>query len=549
MRTPRRAAPAVLLALLALASRATASPQETKPDADDRKEFLDGRYYVDRLATLLRDHHPTLEEVSQEQFAARSLVALRQRVHDDPRRLDRTGLAPSDLDGACEWDALVKRWLPEGVADTDPQVDARTALLADAMLDALDDRFTRLIRGDHVMNLSLLLELSIPSEMGVGVRRHGGDYLFDAVVRDSDAWWKGVRPGDRLLAVDGVDVAPLRPADAERLLAKPARLTVTRDGFAEPVELTVDSFAASHGALGALVAPDVGWLAFQLFEQGGYVSLVHAVTQLRERGAKALVLDLRGNPGGVVLECQSIASLFLADGSVVANLQERGDPKLLPEQLIAKRPRFSDVPLVVLTDGGSASASEMLVAALQDAGRARLVGERTFGKGIGQAVQAVPFGGEHSRTGLPRADVLILTTLRFSSPKGRDHHGIGVLPDVPVRAWPAETRERFVARVRRLGSTALAEALLDAELTDADVAALRQPGPPPPSLERLAASLGFPSATSEEGEALKDVARIAQRGTRPELAACPAFDPALVTAIGEARRLVEAKPASRSESR
>ncbi len=138
-----------------------------------------------------------------------------------------------------------------------------------------------------------------------------------------------------------------------------------------------------------------------------------AIRRLQQRGARSVVLDLRGNPGGLVEESQLVSSLFLKGGSVVTMKGRSVRSRTLKA---GNKPRFPKLPLVVLVDGNSASASEIVTGALQDRNRATIVGTRTFGKGVFQEVLELGSGG-----------ALDITVGQFFTPKGRNFGGAGVV--------------------------------------------------------------------------------------------------------------------------
>src|SRR5262249_8285088 len=201
----------------------------------------------------------------------------------------------------------------------------------------------------------------------------------------------------------------------------------------------------------ARIDDEVGYLSFPLFDGSAFGGVLLESRRLLKEGARALVLDLRGNLGGLIAEAVAIAHLLLPSG-VGLHINQRGEEKALPDEFESTTPAFGpEVPLVVLVDRSSASASELVCGALKDHHRALLVGEPTFGKGIGQTLLPLTLspGAKAGAGSLPRSDMVWLTSLRFLSPNGGDHHGIGIAPDLAARL-PAESRRRVVERARSL---------------------------------------------------------------------------------------------------
>jgi len=236
-----------------------------------------------------------------------------------------------------------------------------------------------------------------------------------AVVRDGPADRKGVLPGDRLLAMDDSSVAG---HDAKALTLRMAgksgskvRLRFERGPRLEPrrYEVTVKRDDIKERSVGTarMVDAGTGYVHLAQFGPEAAGELEKAVNGLRRSGARQLVLDLRGNPGGIVTASVEVASLFLPRATVV--FRTRGRKRAVDTTFVTQRDgRFDDLPLVVLIDERSASASEALAGSLQDHDRALLLGRRSFGKALMQG----PFV-------LPGGDVVWLTIGRVLTPNGR----------------------------------------------------------------------------------------------------------------------------------
>ena len=166
-----------------------------------------------------------------------------------------------------------------------------------------------------------------------------------------------------------------------------------------------------------MLTPHVGLIAVPAFTQGTGRQVRAAVTALQRRHATGIVLDLRGNPGGLLSESVETASAFLRGGRVVTYTRRDGRP----QGLDAVGTGDTATDLVVLVDGGTASGAEVVAGALQDRGRAVIVGSRTFGKGSVQEPLPLPDGSS-----------LALTVARYSLPSGRSVDGVGIEPDIDV---------------------------------------------------------------------------------------------------------------------
>ncbi len=281
--------------------------------------------------------------------------------------------------------------------------------------------------------------------IGVEVTERDGWLTVVSVFHGAPAERAGLQPGDRILAIDGRDARDVPIQRAVKWIRGPTgsavRLLLRRPGRAERLEVTVRRGKVEVSSVeGRLLPGPVAYVRLSNFSEGAADRVVRAVRRLdreargRGQGLRGVLLDLRGNPGGLVQEAVSLVDAFLARGEV---LSIRGRGGRLLERFEAHRagtlPRR---PLVVLVDGGSASASEIVAGALQDHGRALLVGERTFGKGSVQHLMELADGS-----------ALKLTVARYHTPSGRDIQAAGIVPDFRVERLPedAVSTGRFVS--------------------------------------------------------------------------------------------------------
>ena len=245
-----------------------------------------------------------------------------------------------------------------------------------------------------------------------------------------------IRRGDLIIAVNGRSIAGVNSEVATNRIKGPAGTTVELRVFTpgedsdrtvkvkrEQIEVPV--------ATGRVVERDgrkIGVVELLGFSNGAHALLSREIKKVRGRGAEAIVLDLRGNGGGLLLEAVAVSSLFIEDGEIVSvrgrNRPERthdaeGDA-IVPE----------NVPVVTLVDGGSASASEIVTGALRDRGRAKVVGTRTFGKGLVQEVEDLSNGG-----------VLDLTVANYYLPNGETISTKGIKPEVRAVDDPDTDRD------------------------------------------------------------------------------------------------------------
>ena len=323
--------------------------------------------------------------------------------------------APSLVDEVAE---RVRRDYVDGLASA--QLD-RAAV--DGMVASLDPHSAFLDPSEYdAMRVSTAGHYS---GVGLEVSEQQGRVVVVTPLAGSPAEQAGVRAGDVLIAIDGENVAGGGLAAAlERmrgLAGSTVRLTVARDGEPEPLQFALErSEVHVHTVSAARLPGAYGYLRVTHFNDSTPRDLRRAVSDLQAGAPLAgLVLDLRGNPGGVLESAVGVADDFLDSGVIVRAEGRTADSRF--EMRASGGDLLHAAPLVVLVDRGSASGAEIVAGALRDHGRATLMGERTFGKGSVQTV--VPL-----RDGL----ALKLTTSRYFTPSGASIHDRGIDPDVSL---------------------------------------------------------------------------------------------------------------------
>ncbi len=256
--------------------------------------------------------------------------------------------------------------------------------------------------------------------VGLWLRKDDGVLVVAQVAGDSPADDAGVRVGDELRTVEGRDTVRLAPAEVTSMLrGKPGttvRLVLGRSGEMRALTLTRRTMPALE-VTSSVVERGVGRIAVPAFARGTGRQVRDAVQDLKAQGVTGIVLDLRGDPGGLLSEAVETASAFL-DGGHVVTYTRRDEA---PQRLDAVGTGDTTTSLVVLVDGGTASAAEVVAGALQDRGRAVLIGSRTFGKGSVQEPHTLTDGSS-----------LELTVATYSLPSGRSVEGVGLEPDIEV---------------------------------------------------------------------------------------------------------------------
>ena len=230
---------------------------------------------------------------------------------------------------------------------------------------------------------------------------------------DSPAIEAGVKGGDLILSIDGKDMKGKSTQEVSENLRGDAgttfELTVKRAGVEHPLsfKITRRNIAMPPVPYYGMVSDGIGYICFERFVDGCSRDVRRAVVDLKEQGAKALVIDMRGNPGGPLSEAVEVTNLFVPRGQKVVYTKGKL-ASVNSEHYTKKEPLDVDIPVAVLVDGSTASSAEIVSGAWQDWDRAVIVGERTYGKGLVQMIREVPYHGS-----------LKVTTSRYYIPSGR----------------------------------------------------------------------------------------------------------------------------------
>jgi carboxyl-terminal processing protease len=280
--------------------------------------------------------------------------------------------------------------------------------------------------------------------LGIEVTQEGGFIRVISPIDDTPAARAGIRPGDFITHLNGATTQGLTLQEAVDQMrgerGTQIRLTIRREGEPRPIELTITRDVIRPQVVRfRLEGNDVGYIRITSFNEQTEVNLRRAVTTLRNQAGgnlRALILDLRNNPGGLLDQAVQVADDLLDQGEIVSTRARRN------EDAQRWNARAGDItqglPIVVLINGGSASASEIVAGALQDHRRAVVIGTRSFGKGSVQTV--MPLGGNNG--------AIRLTTARYYTPSGRSIQSTGIEPDIEVRATRADPQQASAAPAR-----------------------------------------------------------------------------------------------------
>lgn len=293
--------------------------------------------------------------------------------------------------------------------------------------------------------------------VGIHIGLREGVLTVIAPIEGTPGFRAGLCPGDRIVRIDGETTIGIEMREAVNRLRGPVGeavvMTIRREGVDEvfDVEVVREEIEVSSVRGGALLEDGIAYVRITQFAAPTADALGEELDRLGGKGMKALVLDLRSNPGGLFKSAVKVAEMFLERRKLVVTTRDRGVGEVA-SRAFGIHP-YVEMPLAVLVNGGSASASEIVAGALKDHRRAILVGERTFGKGSVQSIVRLPSA---------QGAALRLTTARYFTPSGTEIHGKGIEPDVAVYLGPGEWRVLAEQRARKERGLDLEEA----ELTD-----------------------------------------------------------------------------------
>lgn len=326
------------------------------------------------------------------------------------------------------WNIAHKQFVEQPVDD---QVLMQGAIRG--MLDALGDEQTFYMEPELYQSESSSLQGQYEG-IGAYVDTEGDYLTIVSPIEGSPAEAAGLLPGDRVIAIDGEDMTGVTPEQARLKVLGPegttVTLTVSREGEPQPLKFVITRAQITiRSAEGKMLENGVGYIDINTFGERTTRELRDALDEILKQNPRGIIIDLRNNPGGYLTTAVEVTSEFVDDGVVLYEVY--GDGRRDTHRVLGNG-RATDIPLVVLINEGSASASEILAGALQDYGRAKLVGVKSYGKGSVQ--NWVPLSNDQ---GAAR-----VTIARWLTPHEQaiDNH-VGLTPDVVVEM----TQEDFAA--------------------------------------------------------------------------------------------------------
>jgi len=327
-----------------------------------------------------------------------------------------------------DWKAVRNEYLKRSYAN---QEEAYTAIRE--MLKQLEDPYTRFMDPEEFKNMQIDTSGQLS---GVGIQLAQDEetkkLMVIAPIEDTPAFKAGVLAKDVITKIDGKSTQGMDVNDAVKLIrgqeGTPVTLTIQRGNQEKDYQLTRARIEIRPVRYSLQNTPTgkVGYIRLNQFSANAAEEMRDAIKDLETQRVTGYILDLRSNPGGLLYSSIEIARMWLPEGTIVSTVDRQGET----DRQQANNRALTNKPMVVLVDGGSASASEILSGALQDNKRAVLVGTKTFGKGLVQSVR-----------GLRDGSGMAVTIAHYLTPEGRDINKLGITPNVVVELTDAQRKE------------------------------------------------------------------------------------------------------------
>lgn len=357
-----------------------------------------------------------------------------------------TVFAVSSADGASEWarllpfsqqNLLIMRQARSIVEqyhvdeDKTPSEDDFFFGSMRGMVGAIDDPYTRYVAPEQLREENMEMEGEYGG-LGMYVGQRDGKILVISPIEDTPADRVGVKPMDEIVKVDDKVVLGMGQDEVVKLLRGAPDTTVTvmmrRKGEDELKSFTMTREIINIKTVRyeMLEKDNIGYIRLNNFHHKSAIELEDAVKAVTAKGATGIILDMRNNPGGLLNIAVDVASLFL-DGGLVVSIN--GRVSRFDDELYAERGKATELPLVVMINEGSASASEIVAGAIQDRGRGPLVGTKSYGKGSVQSL-----------FNLPDQSGMYVTIARYATPSDRVIDQKGLMPDYVVEGGPTQDK-------------------------------------------------------------------------------------------------------------
>lgn len=337
-----------------------------------------------------------------------------------------------------DWRAVRNEYLDRNYSSSD---EAYKAIRE--MLERLEDPYTRFMNPEEFKNM----QIDTSGELtGVGIQISKDEpsdrLIVVSPIEDSPAYEAGILSKDIIMRIDGKDTLGMDVNEAVQLIrgkvGSQVVLTIRRgeEEIDYPITRAKIEIHPVRARLQHTELGNIGYIRLNQFNANAAKDMREAIQDFEAKNVAGYILDLRSNPGGLLYASIEIARMFIPEGTIVSTVNRDGEM----DRQVANNRSLTDKPMVVLVDGGSASASEILSGALQDNDRAVLVGTQTFGKGLVQSVRSVGNGAG-----------LAVTIAKYLTPSGRDINKEGIPPDI-VFEMSEEERKNLQTNNEKLGT-------------------------------------------------------------------------------------------------
>ncbi len=290
------------------------------------------------------------------------------------------------------------------------------------MVDALDDPYSDYMTVDEAKSFHQSISSSFEG-IGAEIQEQGGFIVIVTPIKGSPAEKAGLKPNDKVLSVDGKSIQGMSATEAVTLIrgkkGTKVELSIQRPGMEEALSVPIirDTIPIET-VYGEMLEDGIAKVQITSFSENTTKELIETLNELQGQGMKGIVLDLRHNPGGLLERAIEISSLFVPEGKNIFQVEDRNGNR---KEVKSKGSKSPNIPLVVVIDKGSASASEILAGAVKESANVTLVGEKSFGKGTVQRAEDFADGSN-----------LKFTTEKWLTPNGNWIHKKGINPDYEV---------------------------------------------------------------------------------------------------------------------
>ncbi len=314
----------------------------------------------------------------------------------------------------------------------------------DLVLSAIKGMVSSLDPHSAFLTPEALKELQVETKgefggIGIQIGVKEGILTVIAPIDDTPAFRAGIKSGDKILKIAGETTKKMEIHDAVSKMRGPKgtsiTLTIFREGWKETKDFTIVRDTIKIKSIKPKLLNDgIGYVRLTQFQESTATDLLAALNKLKKDGMTSLILDLRNDPGGLLNIAVDTAEAFLPPKRLVVYIKNKSGEKI--EYFTEKEnPFFEEIPMVVLVNQGSASASEIVAGALKDWNRAIIIGVQTFGKGSVQSIIPLSDGSG-----------MRLTTAKYYTPKGTSIHNVGITPDIIVKQEAKDTKDHPAAK-------------------------------------------------------------------------------------------------------